>query len=218
MAAIALLSLTLATGRDARAQSTTTITFNALTESSPGAGTRYVGNCYAESGFLFTLVGLPCTGNASQNAFVAGSANSPLFGGGSSPSLLLNSGDASVISVTRGDGAFFNFIGISLAPFGGAATTVVFSGLRGATVVSRTVTVAGDLAGFQSFSFADFFNGVSSVEITASNEFGEPLVKFDDVTATSVAVGVVPEPSAAVLLATGVLGLGFVVLRRRTRA
>ena len=215
--AIALV-LTAAVAAPVRAQVTTTVTFNTLTESSPGAGTRYIGNCYAESGFLFTAVGLPCTGATAANAFVAGSANSPLFGGGTTPSLLLNSGDASLISVARVDGAFFNFTGISLAPFFGATTTVVFSGVRGATTVSRSVTVSGNVSGFQVFSFADFFAGVSSIQIAASNEFGEPLVKFDDFTAVSAAVGVVPEPASLVLFATGLFGIGMVVIRRRNRA
>lgn len=212
------LMFTVVVAVPARAQVTTTVTFNSLTESSPGSGTRYIGNCYAESGFLFTAVGLPCTGTTAANAFVAGSANSPFFGGGTSPSLLLNSGDASLINVTRVDGAFFNFTGISLAPFGGAATTVVFSGLRGATTISRTVTVSGSLTGFQLFSFENFFAGVSSIQIAASNQFGEPLVKFDDFTASSAAVGVVPEPASLVLFAIGLIGMGLVVIRRRKSA
>ena len=210
------LLLTLAVAVPAHAQ-VTTVTFNTLTESSPGSGTRFIGNCYAESGFLFTAVGLPCTGASAANVFVAGSANSPFFGGGTSPSLLLNSSDASVIQVTRMDGAFFNFTGIALAPFGGAATTVVFTGMRGTTLLSRTVTLTGTQSGFQTFTFEGFFNGVSSIRIAASNEFGEPLVKFDDF-ATSAVAGVVPEPSSVVLLATGLFGVGVVVIRRRSRA
>ena len=135
------------TATSVRAQ-TTTVTFNTLTESSPGAGTLFIGNCYVESGFLFTAVGLPCSGASAANAFVAGSGSSPLFGGGTSPSLLLNSGDASLVSVARMDGAFFNFTGIALAPFGSAATTVVFTGMRGATSVSRSVTLGGGQVGF----------------------------------------------------------------------
>ncbi len=203
-------------GRTAGAQ-TTTVTFNTLTESSPGSGTRYVGNCYVESGFLFTAVGLPCSGDASLNAFLAGSANSPLFGGGSSPSLILNSPTATLINVARMDGAFFTFSGISLAPFDGAATTVVFTGIKAGGNVTRTVTILGSASGFQTFSFADLFTGVSAVQIAATNEFGEKLVKFDDFTAIAVA-GVVPEPATVVLFAGGLIGLGVVAMRRRTRA
>ncbi len=200
----------------ARAQAASIVTFNTLTESSPGSGTRYIGNCYAESGFIFTAVGLPCTGAASANAFVAGGANSPLFGGGATPSLLLNSPTASRINVTRTDGAFFNLTGISFAPFDGAATTVVLTGMRSGGTIVRTVTLGGTQSGFQAFTFADFL-GLSSIEIAATNAFGEPLVKFDDFSATAVAVGVIPEPATIVLMSTGLLGLGLIV-RRRARA
>ena len=195
---------------------TTTVTFNTLTESSPGSGTRYIGNCYAESGFLFTAVGLPCSGATSLNTFVAGSAASPLFGGGSSPSLLLNSPTATLINVARMDGAFFTFSSIALAPFDGAATTVVFTGFRAGGNVTRTITVAAAQSGFQVFTFADLFTGVSGIQIAATNQFGEPLVKFDDFTAIAGA-SVVPEPSTTFLLATGMIGLVVIVIRKRSQ-
>lgn len=200
----------------ARAQ-TTVVSFNTLTESSPGAGTRFIGNCYAESGFLFTAVGLPCAGPSSLNTFIAGSANSPLFGGGTSPSLLLNSPLATLINVGRVDGARFTFSSIALAPFDGAATTIVFTGFRAGVGVSQSVTVAGNQTGFRVFSFNDFFSGVTSVQISASNEFGERLVKFDDFTALAVA-GVVPEPSSVLLVGVGLFGIAIIVLRKRARA
>ena len=197
---------------------TTTVTFNSLTESSPGSGTRYVGNCYAESGFLFTAVGLPCTGPASLNAFVAGSLNSPLFGGGSTPSLLLNSPTATLINVGRMDGAFFTFSSIQLAPFDAARTTVIFTGIRAGGNVSRTVTVAGAQTGFMTFSFADFFTDISAVQIAATNEFGEPLVKFDNFVAMAPQVGVIPEPQSYLLMAVGMMGVGILVIRRRAQS
>lgn len=197
----------------ARAQ-TTVVSFNSLTESSPGSGTRYIGNCYAESGFLFTAVGLPCTGTTSLNTFLAGSANSPLFSGGTSPSLILNSPLATLISVNRVDGARFTFSSIALAPFDGAATTVTFTGMRAGVSVMQTVTVAGNQSGFRVFSFNDFFAGVTSVQIAASNEFGERVVKFDDFTAMAVA-GVVPEPSSVLLVGMGLFGIAVIVLRKR---
>jgi len=191
--------------------------FNTLTESSPGSGTRFIGNCYRESGFLFTAVGVPCTGDASANAFLAAGANSPLFGGGATPSLLLNSPMATLISVSRTDGGAFSFTSIMLAPFDGAATSVTFTGMRAGGNVTRTVNLTGSQMGFSMFSFADFFSGVTSVQIAASNQFGEPLVKFDDFTAM-VDSNVIPEPSTYVLFGTGLVLLVFVTQRRRMKS
>ena len=197
---------------------TTTVTFNSLTESSPGSGTRFVGNCYTESGFRFTAVGVPCTGTPSANAFVAGGPNSPVFGGGTTPSLLLNSPIATLINVNRVDGAFFSFSSIDLAPFDGARTTIVFTGMRVGGNVSRTVTLGGAQRGFMSFSFADLFTNISAVQIAATNEFGEPLVKFDNFTAMTPSLGVIPEPQTYLLMASGMFGIAVIAIRRRTRA
>ena len=200
-----------------RAQ-TTIVTFNSLTESSPGSGTRYVGNCYTEGGFRFTAVGLPCTGGPSENAFVAGGPNSPVFGGGTTPSLLLNSPIATLINVNRVDGAFFTFSSIQLAPFDGARTTVVFTGTRFGGNVSRTFTLGGTQMGFMTFSFADLFTNISAVQIAATNEFGEPLVKFDNFTAITPSLGVIPEPQTYLLMASGMFGIAAIAIRRRTRS
>ena len=197
---------------------TTTVTFNSLTESSPGSGTRYVGNCYTESGFRFTAVGIPCTGAPSDNAFVAGGPNSPLLGGGTTPSLLLNSPIATLINVNRVDGAFFTFSSIQLAPFDGARTTVVFTGTRVGGNVSRTVTLGGTQMGFVTFSFADLFTNISGVQIAATNEFGEPLVKFDNFVAMAPSLGVIPEPQTYLLMASGMFGIAVIAIRRRTRS
>jgi len=199
------------------AQAPTIVTFNSLTESSPGSGTRFIGNCYVESGFLFTAVGLPCSGATAANAFVAAGPNSPILGGGSTPSLLLNSPDASVIRVGRQDGTGFTFSSIALSPFDGAATTVLFTGVRAGGNVTRSFMLAANQAGFQTFNFADLFIGVTSVEIAASNQFGEPLVKFDDFAAVGI-VDVVPEPSSVLLFAAGATVLVVVTYRRRMQS
>ncbi len=211
------LALTMIAPTSARAQVSTVVTFNTLTESSPGSGTRFVGNCYVESGFLFTAIGLPCSGAAAANVFVAGSVNSPVFGGGATPSLLLNSPDASILSVVRQDGASFTFSSIALAPFDGARTTVLFTGIRAGGNVTRTFVLAANQAGFQTFNFADLFIGVNSVQIAATNEFGEPLVKLDNFSAVS-SVGVVPEPASMLLFGAGAFVLLAVTYRRRTQA
>ncbi|MCC7054977.1 MAG: PEP-CTERM sorting domain-containing protein [Gemmatimonadaceae bacterium] len=216
VAAIALAGVA-ATAAPASAQATV-VTFNSLTESSPGSGTRFVGNCHLESGFLFTAVGIPCTGAAAANAFVAGSASSPVFGGGSTPSLLLNAAAATTIDIRRQDGATFDFTSILLAPFDGAATSVTFNGFRAGGDVSRSVTLAGSQAGFAMFSFADLFIGVTGVQIVATNEFGESLVKFDDFSAGVPDVGVVPEPSTVLLLGSGLCIMLVVGRRWGTRA
>jgi len=195
----------------------TVVNFNTLTESSPGSGTRFLGNCYVESGFLFAAVGLPCTGPTAANAFVAAGPNSPLFGGGATPSLLLNSPMATLINVSRTDGGAFSLASIMLAPFDGAATSVTFTGMRAGGNVMRTVNLVGSQRGFMMFSFADFFAEVSTIQIAASNQFGEPLVKFDDFSAFRSS-NVIPEPSTYVLFGTGLVLLVVVTQRRRMKS
>lgn len=191
----------------------TTVTFNSLTESSPGSGTRYVANCYSENGFTFTAVGVPCTGAASQNAFVAAGPNEPILGGGSTPSFLLNSPTATLIDVTR-NGGLFNLNSISLAPFFEANTTVLFTGTRsGGGTPTQTFTLLGTQAGFQTFNFTNAFSNLTAVRIAATNQYGEPLVKLDNLAAT-----VVPEPSTVLLSAVGLAGIAAISRRRRSRA
>ena len=201
----------------AQAQATT-VTFNSLTESSPGSGLRFVNNCYTESGFVFTAVGVPCTGTASEDAFVAGSMNSPLLGGGPTPSLLLNSPAASLIDVSRSGGGLFSLTTIALAPFFEANTSVMFTGMGlGGAMPMQTFSLLGTQAGFQTVTLNSAFTSLSAVRITATNDFGEPLVKFDNV-ALVAQQSVVPEPSTVLLSAAGLAGLGVITLRRRPRA
>ena len=193
-----------------------TVTFDALTESSPGAGIRFVPNCYVESGFQFTVVGVPCTGTTATDAFVAGSANSPLFDGSTTPSFLLNTSLGSLIDVTRVGGGQFSFLSIALAPYFEANTTVTFTGTRAGGNVMQSFDLLGMQTGFLTVMLNSTFNNLTSLRLTASNQFAEPLVKFDNV--ALVGTQVVPEPSTVLLSAAGLAGIALLRLRRRTRA
>lgn len=195
------------------AQVTTVVGFDGQTESSPGSGTRFLTNCYTESGYVFIAVGIPCTGSTAANAFIAAGKKSTLFGGGLTPSLILNSPDATLIDVARVDGGFFTFSSIQLAPFDGAMTTISFTGLTNGAPVTQVYSLLGTQAGFQTFSLPSTFGAVRSIRIAANDEFGEPLVKFDNFTASSV----VPEPSTVALMTTGLFVLAAVSYRRGRR-
>lgn len=194
-----------------RAQATT-LNFNTLTESVAGSGTRFVNNCYQENGFMLTAVGVLCTGPTSQNVFLAAGPNSPLFGGGATPSLILNSPTASLIDLTRVDGGRFLLSSIGLAPFDGAATTLTFTGLGNSNPIVSTFMLNGLQSGFQTFTFGAAFANLTSVRITAMNEFGEPLVKFDNIGVTAQTT--VPEPSTVLLMAVGLLAVTTLSRRR----
>lgn len=193
-----------------------TITFDALTESSPGAGIRIVPNCYMESGFQFTVVGVPCTGASATDTFVAGSANSPIFDGSTTPSFLLNTTAGSLIDITRVGGGQFSFLSIALAPYFEANTSVMFTGTRAGGNVMQTFDLLGMQTGFLTVMVNSTFNNLTSLRITASNQFAEPLVKFDNV--ALVGTQVVPEPATVLLSAAGLAGIALLRLRRRTRA
>lgn len=193
-----------------------TVTFDALTESSPGAGIRIVPNCYMESGFRFTVVGVPCTGAPAMDAFVAGSANSPIFDGSATPSFLLNTTAGSLIDITRVGGGQFSFLSIALAPYFEANTTVMFTGTRAGGNVTQSFDLLGMQAGFMTVMLNATFNNLTSLRLTASNQYTEPLVKFDNV--ALVGTQVVPEPSTVLLSAAGLAGIALLRLRRRTRA
>ncbi|WP_230981180.1 PEP-CTERM sorting domain-containing protein [Gemmatimonas groenlandica] len=193
-----------------------TVTFDALTESSPGSGIRFVQNCYVESGFQFTAVGVPCTGAPSIDAFVAGSANSPIFDGSTTPSFLLNTSLGSLIDITRVGGGQFSFLSIALAPYFEANTTVLFTGTRAGGNVTQSFDLLGMQSGFMTVMLNATFNNLTSLRLTANNQFSEPLVKFDNV--ALVGTQVVPEPSTVLLSAAGLAGIALLRLRRRTRA
>ncbi|WP_411282248.1 PEP-CTERM sorting domain-containing protein [Gemmatimonas sp.] len=187
-----------------------TVNFNALTESTAGSGTRFLSNCYMENGFVFTAVGIPCTGAAAQEAFIAGNANSPTFSGMSGTfGITLNSATASFIDITRSNGTAFTPLSIMLAPFDFAGTMVTFTGVAmGGGSVTQAMTSLLASSGFQTVTFGSQFANVTSLRIGSGNEFQEPYVRIDN-------FNVVPEPATVVLLAAGLAGLVAVRFRRR---
>jgi len=187
-----------------------TVTFNTLTESAAGSGTRFLANCYMEGGFVFTAFGVPCTGASSQNTFVAGNANSPTLSGAAGTfGLTLNSPTASFIDITRANGMTFTPLSIMLAPFDLAATMVTFTGVAmGGSSVTQPLTSLLGASGFQTVTFGSQFANVTSLRIASSNQFQEPYVRLDN-------FNVVPEPTTVVLLAAGLAGLAAVRFRRR---
>jgi hypothetical protein len=214
--AAALVALSAASAAGAQ---TATLNFNGLTDPD-GLGVRPVANCYMESGYTVTAVGVPCTGTAAATALAVGSAIDPtLFPG--SPAIFLNDPTATMIEFTRVGGGLFSLSSIAFAPFLQAATTVTLMGIRpsAATVM---LTLAGIPAGGLVPALSTFtpagLTGLSALRVSSTNQFGEPYVLIDNVTFVGAAVSTVPEPATIALFATGLLGVGAFARRRRAAA
>ncbi|GJG85326.1 hypothetical protein tb265_05070 [Gemmatimonadetes bacterium T265] len=200
----------------ARAQSPVTVNFNTLVDTA-GAGIRYVDNCYTESGFTFTAVGVAC---GTQASFATGGPTSPPLWTGS-PSLFLNDPVATQVDFTRADGGTFSINSIALAPYFGSGATVSFVGvLQGGISVDQAFTVAAGSQfannPTQVFTFDGAFTNLTSVRMTAVDMYNEPIVMFDDVMFTTAAT-TVPEPTTVVLLAGGLFGVGMLARTRGAR-
>lgn len=195
-----------------------TMNFNSVTPTA-GSDFTYVGNCYSESGFLVTAVGLGCTGVPDAFATYNASAGSAYTG---SPALFLNNPNATVVNFSRVGGGLFSMQSAAFSPFGGpgffggGATTVTFIGslLNGSTV-TQTFNVLGTVAGLQTFSLSSAFTGLTSVGMSALDSYGEPIVQFDNLTFTPAA-STVPEPATVALVAGGLLGVAAAARRRRS--
>lgn len=204
------------TATTARAQSPVTVNFNSLSTS---ADYNFVDNCYQESGFQVTAVGLAC-GMAGANAFAAygPTAGSAWTG---SAALFLNDPTATLVDFGRVGGGLFSIQSIGFSPFdgpgplGGGNTTVTFIGsLLGGSTVMQTFNVSAMTAGLQTFTFDGSFTGLTSLRMSALDAYGDPTVQFDDLVVTPSA-STVPEPTTVALLAGGLLAIGGVARRRR---
>lgn len=201
----------------ARAQAVT-MNFNSVTQPA-GSDFAYVANCYTESGFQVTAVGLGC-GTAMPDAFgKAFSSAGPAYQGSA---LFLNTTNATLVDFSRVGGGLFSMQSAAFSPFGGpgifggGATTVTFIGsLFSGSTVTQTFNVSGLMAGLQTFSLNSAFTGLTSVRMSALDAFGEPLVQFSNLTFTPAATSV-PEPATVALVAGGLLGVAAAARRRRS--
>ena len=198
----------------AHAQSVT-LNFNSLTVTD-GSGVRYVNNCYTESGFTVTAVGVAC-GTAGSFA-TAGSDDPTLWTG--TPALFLNDAVATNVGFSRIGGGLFSMQSIGFAPFLGSAANVTLTGfLQNGSMVTQTCSVPGSAFGavppLAACSLGSAFTGLSSVQFAALDSFGEPIAEFDNVVFTPSAFVATPEPTTIALLAGGLLGVAAAARRRR---
>ena len=194
----------------AGAQTTTTVNFNGLTVTD-GSGVRYVNNCYTESGFQVTAVGVAC---GTANTFATGGPASPLFYTGS-PALFLNHPTATQVDFTSVAGDMFGLQSIGLGAFLGASANVTLVGsLMGGGTVMQMFSV-GRTPLMTSFAVGPAFTGLTAVRLSATNEFGEPIVQFDNLVFSTAATAVIPEPGTVFLVGAGLAGAGLAARRRR---
>src|SRR4030095_2948727 len=119
-----------------------------------------------------------------------------------------------LLTLNRVDGAAFNLLTIDLSILhpNGASPPVVFVGtLLGGGTVTQTFTPT--LFGFHTFTFTGSFSNLVSVSWRqGTDEFNAH--QFDNIVVTSAA-SPTPEPSAMLLLGTGLMAFGAKIRKRR---
>jgi hypothetical protein len=198
-----------------------TLTFNGLT-AVDDSGERLVANCYVESGFRVTLMGMGCTGGDAAIAFGTWTPDNPEYYTGSPA--LHNNFDGT-IEIAAVNGMAFSFRSIDLAPFLGSLgeeTSVTFEGMLagGGMMTPRTVVIPGGRsfgpgsATVRNYTFGGF-DDITALRLryVSPDVPGSRAFQFDN-----VALGpaqVIPEPATVALFGLGAAGLGLVARRRR---
>ncbi|HEY0777836.1 MAG TPA: PEP-CTERM sorting domain-containing protein [Gemmatirosa sp.] len=207
-ALLGMLAALSATAPAARAQAPVTVNFNSLVDTA-GVGVRYVDNCYQESGFQVTAVGVAC---GTPYSFATGGPTETAIWTGS-PALFLNDPTATEVDFGRVGGGSFSMQSIDFASFYGADEAITLVGsLAGGGTVMQTFSFLGTASGLQTLTL-NGFAGLTSVRVTALDSFREPIVLFDNIAVTAT-----PEPATIALVAGGLLGLGTAARRRRRTA
>lgn len=200
----------------ARAQSPVTVNFNALVDTA-NAGVRQVDNCYTESGFTFTAVGLSCgTANTFAAAFPANRSAAT-----GQTSLYLNSPATNMVDLTRVGGGQFGIQSIALAPFVGLGGTIGFTGYFANGLSTFQQFTVADASAFRlqpltAFTFNSAFTGLTSLRMTIAQPDGNAYLNFDNLALTPAATAV-PEPTTVALLAGGLFGVGMLARTRGSR-
>jgi hypothetical protein len=215
--------LTLVAAAPAGAQMmNTTLTFENVPGSAAAGGVRRVNNCLVESGVRVTVLeqvgggnsalqALPCeTGTPTPSTPTALAMYAP--GNGSFLGNAIFNDVGSAIDFTPVAGGPFALFSLDLASYDllqVGTMPVTFTGFRlgGGMNAMQTFELSLSTRAFTTVALTGFTN-LSSARVT----FGAPLFGAQ---VDNVRVGVVPEPSTYLLMATGLVTLGAMARRRR---
>lgn len=155
------------------------------------------GATYAEEGFLLTNTATEAGSGFSPSLATTGTSG---YGYNGSTALFNDNWEGQTV-LTRTDGGWFNILSITLSEFydiepDSDPISVVFTGmLNSGATVTQTFTLDG-VFGAEVFAFDEIFSNLVSVSWLQTADYHQ----FDD-----IRVAPVPEPSAVLLFASGLL-------------